>query len=160
MGYETFLIPPEDFSSSLEVASCYCKVKERILLLKRHPMKSQGGTWGVPAGKLEKGEQARAAVIREVWEEVGLRIDDEYLQDVGELYIRLPQMDYVFHLFHYSYTERPSIDLGLEEHEEARWVTIEEARRLPLIAGGKEALHFYETWMLERIHFFGVDREK
>lgn len=147
MNYETFVVPPSDFIPQVEAAGCYCQVHDKILLLKRHPERPQGGTWGVPGGKIEGGEEARAAVIREVYEEVGLRINDAELLEMGKLYIRLPHLNYVFHQFCTKFLTVPHIDLNLSEHLEAKWVTIKEAQELPLISGGREALQIYEGWI-------------
>ena len=138
-----FAEPPENFKASIEVSSCYCEFEDQILLVKRHPNKSQGNTWGVPAGKLEKGENPLAAVIREVHEEVGLNVDTPNLRSIGCLYARLPHVDYIYHMFCHKFSEKPLINLALDEHLESRWVSIEEARQLPLIAGGHEALDYY-----------------
>jgi 8-oxo-dGTP pyrophosphatase MutT (NUDIX family) len=143
----TFLKPPEDFAPIAEAAGCYCEYEDKLLFLKRHPDKSQGNTWGIPGGKLEKGESARDAVIREIWEEVGLDISGEDLQEVGKLYMRLSHCDYVFHMFRKRFTFCPSLILALEEHHEAQWVTFEEALKLPLITGGRDALSFYQMFI-------------
>jgi 8-oxo-dGTP diphosphatase len=45
----------------------------RVLLLK-HPFRP-GGSWGLPGGFLQAGEQFDAAVRRELREEVGLELD-------------------------------------------------------------------------------------
>ena len=135
--------PPSDFHPTVEAAGCYCTYNDKILLLKRNPTRPQGGKWGVPGGKLEKGEDPRSAVIREIYEEVGLDIDDDELKEIGKLYVRLPNLDYVFHMFYKSFQSHPQIKLGLEEHEEAVWVNLDEAYKLPLIAGGVEALEYY-----------------
>lgn len=145
MIYSIFKEPPPDFHPTVEVASCYCEYENKILLLKRHPNKSQGNTWGVPAGKLERGETPRMAVIREIQEEVGLHIDDEDLRELGRHYVRLPHVDYVYHMFCKRFVIQPSIILGLDEHLEAQWVTVAEASLLPLIAGGKEVLNYYSN---------------
>lgn len=143
MNYSIFTHPPKDFNPTVEAAGCYCEFEDKILLLKRHPDRPQGNTWGVPGGKLEKGEDPRAAVIREIREEVGLDIADDGLVEIGRLYVRLPYVDYVFHLFRKRFLARPDIVLELKEHLEAKWVTISEALQLPLISGGKEALEYY-----------------
>jgi 8-oxo-dGTP pyrophosphatase MutT (NUDIX family) len=115
-------------------------------MLLRHPEKLAGNTWGVPAGKLEKDENPTAAVIREIWEEVGIDISGEGLAFLRTLYCRVPdypQPDFIYHQFHKSFDTLTTLNLALEENTEARWVTIEEALELPLITGGKEALYFY-----------------
>ncbi len=145
-----FTEPPADFSPKVEAAGCYCEFEDKILLLKRLPTKPQGNTWCVPGGKLEKTEDARAAVIREVFEEVGLQIDDAELEKLGTLHIRQPEYDYVFHIFRKKFTDYPSINLGLGEHLDAKWVTIPQALELPLIAAGEEALGYYQMWLSKK----------
>lgn len=134
--------PPEGFHPNLYVSGCYCEYQGKVLFLKRHPERPQGGTWGVPAGKMEKNETARMTVVREVLEEVGFDIDDEGLKDLGALYCRLPHVDYIFHMFYKSFPRQPEVKLALNEHLEALWVTPEEALKLPLIVGGVEALNY------------------
>ena len=45
----------------------------RLLLIKRANPPAQG-SWSLPGGRLEPGEQAREGVIREVLEETGLKV--------------------------------------------------------------------------------------
>lgn len=146
MKYIAFSKAPEGFLSKLEVAGCYCKSDNRVLLVKRHPEKSQGNTWGVPGGKLEKGETPREAVIREIKEEVGLDIDDESLMAIGTFYCRLPSVDYTYHIFYKSFKTLPKVQLELTEHVDAKWVTHEESSRLHLISGGQEVLEYCEKF--------------
>lgn len=146
MNYQVFFEPPADFLPCVEVAGCYLECKGKVLFLKRHSLKPQGGTWGVPAGKIEKGETTKEALIREVYEEVGIEIHCDGIQQMGQLFMRLSSMDYVFHLFVASMTQFPSLTLALDEHEEWQWVTVEEALQLPLIKGGEEALNFYQRF--------------
>lgn len=146
MNYQVFFEPPADFLPCVEVAGCYLECEEKVLFLKRHPLRPQGGTWGVPAGKLEKGETAKEALIREVYEEIGIEIRKSGIQQMGRLFIRLPSMDYVFHLFLASLAQFPFLTLALDEHEEWQWVTVEEALQLPLIKGGEEALNYYQSF--------------
>jgi 8-oxo-dGTP diphosphatase len=142
--------PPADFHPTLEVAGCYCEFEDKILFLKRSPHKKYGTSWGIPGGKLEAGETPVNAVIREVFEEVGFTVQASDLTDVGTLYIRHPDVDYIFHRFRTRFTTIPLMDLSLEEHIEARWVTFEEAMELPLISGGKEALVSYQEFRAEK----------
>jgi 8-oxo-dGTP diphosphatase len=135
--------PIKDFVAQVEASGCYCEFEDKILILQRSALVPQGGTWGIPSGKHEKGEDARSAVIRELWEETQLSVE-EGLQYLGKLYVRRPQIDYIFHVFRKRFERKPSIELRFEENVEARWLSYEEALELPLIAGGKEALHFYK----------------
>lgn len=147
MDYEIFEEEPDDFISYVEVAGCYCFCDDKLLLLKRHSKKPYGKTWGLPAGKVDQGESPEMGVVREVFEETGIRIDVSELQDIGKFYLRLPHMDYIFHRFFKQFTEFPTVTLELTEHIEYRWVTIDEAMNLPLILGGKEALSFFNQWL-------------
>ncbi|HRD55601.1 MAG TPA: NUDIX hydrolase [Parachlamydiaceae bacterium] len=139
--------PIEPFTPEMEAAGCCCLFEDKILLLKRHSDKPYGGTWGVPGGKMEKNEAIRACAIREVLEEAGLDIDDETLTFMGTLYCRINQNDqpfsYTFHLFQKKFHTLPKLDIGLDEHVEAKWVTFDEASKLPLIIGGKEVLDYW-----------------
>ena len=149
MEYLIFKEKPHDFNPTISVSGCYCEWGDKILLLKRHPNKPQGGTWGVPAGKAEKGESPRMTVIREVQEEIGLDIDSSDLIHFGSLYCRFPHFDFTYEMFRKKYQKQPDIKLALDEHLEMKWVTIAEALQLPLIIGGEEALEVYQQHIQE-----------
>jgi len=147
MKYQIFTTPPQDFNMAAEAAGCFCEYEDKLLYLKRHPDSPQGNTWALPAGKLEKGEVPREAVVREVKEETGLDIDDDKLESIGKLYVRLPHVDYIFHMFHKRFDTLPTLTLGLEESLEAKWVTCSEVLLLPLIAGGYEVLNHFMMYI-------------
>ncbi len=130
---------PSDFTIQKEAAGCYFWCQNRILLLKRHDSKPQGGTWGVPAGKLEEGETPLECVIREMQEELGIDVGVDLI-DLGSLYVKLGELSYVFHMFLKPLGSFPEIKLSLEENVEARWTLLDEALSLPLIKAGKEQL--------------------
>lgn len=142
MLYTVFRNPPADFNPTLIAAGCYCEWEGKILLLKRNLNKSLGNTWGVPAGKLEKGESPRSAVVREVFEEIGINFKEEELEEMSPVYVRRTSADVVLHRFWKRFSSRPVITLNLEEHSEVQWLTIPEALALPNITGGVKALDF------------------
>lgn len=146
MAY-VFFEPPPGFLSQVSVAGCYCEFEDKILLLKRTPHKHQGDTWGIPGGKLDEGETPRSAAIREVFEEVGISLKEDDLEEIDTMYIRGPLNDYIFYRFRVRLLVLPLIDLNLEEHVVASWITLEEALKLPLIYGGTEALLSYQKFM-------------
>lgn len=48
----------------------------QVLIARRKPEKSLGGYWEFPGGKLEAGEDAEAALIRELKEEMGMTLNN------------------------------------------------------------------------------------
>ena len=145
LQYSLLTEPPVDFKAKFEAVGCFCRVKNKFLLLKRNPNKSDGNTWGVPAGKIEEGESHREAIIRETYEETGLNIkDDSTLHYIGTHYIRFPNNDYLFHMFQVNFLEEHDIKLSLNEHHNYEWVTFSHALKLPLMGGAIELLMHYK----------------
>jgi 8-oxo-dGTP diphosphatase len=72
----------------------------RVLLTKRKAGTHLEGAWEFPGGKVEPGEDPRAALARELKEEVGLEVK------VGEI------VDVTFH--HYEQTRKPVLLLFFE----------------------------------------------
>jgi len=146
---EVFLTPPQDFEPRMHVASCYCSFQDKLLLVKRHPKKPQGETWGVPAGKIEEGEDPKSAAVRETLEEVGLEIKNPV--EIAILYVRWHHhLDFIFHMFYEEFLKLPKLNISKEEHTEARWVTEEQALKLPLIVGGFTALNYFLKFRNDR----------
>lgn len=136
---------PAGFEVQVEVAGCFCLFEKKLLLLKRHESRPQGGTWNIPAGKMEKGEGPYETVLREVYEEAGIELGP-VVRPVGTLYIAIPNCNYAFHMFYQKFDSEPTIRLDESEQVKARWLTLDDALHLSLIAGGKEALAFFRTW--------------
>lgn len=132
---------PEDFQPNVEVAACYISVGEHFLFLKHLPHKANGNAWGVPGGKMEKGESPYQCVIREVREETGMDVSGQPAEYFGEVYVRAPRGDFVYHIFALCLSEYPSeVIISSTEHEEYRWMTLKEALNLRLIPGEDECL--------------------
>jgi 8-oxo-dGTP diphosphatase len=144
--FKVSLEPPFDFSPSMEAAGCFFQCKEKILLVKRQMQKPQGGKWCLPGGKLEKNETPLIAILREIKEELGIPPPVELPKKMTTFYIELPPLEYLFHIFLLPLSSFPSITLNLEENSEAKWLTISEALKLPLISAGKEALLYYKNF--------------
>ena len=54
--------------------------ERRLLLQKRPAHKHHGGLWEFPGGKVEDGETPRAALVREIAEELGIAIEADALE--------------------------------------------------------------------------------
>lgn len=144
---------PENFDHSIECAGGYFTYKGKLLLLKRHPKKLFGDCWGVPGGKLEKGESPEDGMIREAYEEVGLAVDKNLIEYISTMYIESEPRTHelIYHMFYYPLDELPVLKIHLEEHLEAIWVTPRQGLVLPLVeAGGIEALHIYQEFLEQK----------
>jgi 8-oxo-dGTP diphosphatase len=142
MNKLVFLEPPENFSPKVEVAACFITVKGNVLFMKRQPHRSEGEKWGIPGGKLERGENALQAVVREIQEETGLKLSS--LKHHSTVYIRYPEVDFIYHMFGDEMEEYPAVVFDAEEHSEYQWMTLDEALKLPLIRGEDECIFLYK----------------
>ena len=68
------------------VAGVLVDASGRILIAQRPPGKHLAGMWEFPGGKLEPGESAEAALVRELDEELGIAVD----RAAFEALIRVP----------------------------------------------------------------------
>lgn len=139
---EVFEKRPSDFNVSLEVSAVYVNVEGRCLLLKNGPRKQEASFFGVPAGKLDANETPLAGARRELAEETGIQAEGADFDPLGQLFIRKPGMDYIYHVFQLKLEARPEVILS-EEHQSHIWATFGEGIALPLMEGGQEALQYY-----------------
>lgn len=141
---------PAVFNPRIEVAACYIEIDKKLLLLKRAQGKSEGGSWGVPAGKLEVNETPGQCACRELFEETGISLTKPMqIHSLGALYMQKPLFDYVYHLFRVVLEKVPNVSLS-DEHEQFLWATMQDIQKIQLMAGAKEALQKYR----ERLNLF------
>ena len=55
----------------------------RVLLARRHQVDYADGLWGLPGGHAARDETWRAAAVRELLEEVGVRVEPAELKPLG-----------------------------------------------------------------------------
>ena len=146
---EVYETKPEGFTPLVEVSGCYLEAEGRLLLLKRSQACSQGGKWGVPAGKIEQGETPEEGAKRELFEETGIVVPcGSKFQYVHTLYVRQPHVEFSFHVFKVDVDSTLHVHLN-DEHEGFIWATDEEINEMPLVAGAREALEVYRTKNLQ-----------
>lgn len=149
--YSVYLLPPSDFKPKFQAVGCFCDYQGQILLLKRNPDVVEGNTWGIPGGKIDKGESPRTATIRETFEETGLNVNSETdLKEMRKHYIRLAHVDFVFHMYRIRAAEPYEIQLAPKEHQEYQWLTVPQILELPLITGEIESFLYYAEERVSR----------
>lgn len=137
----------ENFQLKTEVSSCFIEWNGKLLVLKRAHKEDQSATWGIPGGKLEKGEEAIQALVREIFEETQLPLKENDFIFKAKRFVRIPGWDYILYIFHTNLDQEiePKVTLDPAEHDEYLWVTKEEFKSLNLLKGQDEAFDIVYT---------------
>jgi ADP-ribose pyrophosphatase YjhB (NUDIX family) len=115
----------------------------RLLIIRRGRPPGEG-LWSLPGGRVEKDESDAQAVVRELSEETGLRVEPGRL--IGS--VERPGPDGVTYDIHdYAATVTGGELCAGDDAAEARWITPAVLRRLPTTDGLLEAL---TTWRVLR----------
>ena len=113
----------------------------QVLLTKRRAdRRDWAGLWGVPAGRLEEGEEVEQALVRELAEEAGLQaLQFEFLETV---YAEEPASGrrYVHNLYLVNRWEGEAENRSPDEHETIAWVGAAEVASLPMPSRLREIL--------------------
>lgn len=103
------------------IAACFILNEAgELLLLRRHPDDLGGDQWGAPSGRIESGENARVAALREVYEETGLRLDE--MTELGIHEITMPHGTVQMTSFKAYVPKQVEVILDLEEHHAHTWI--------------------------------------
>ena len=101
--------------------------KGNLLLTKRAPEKSFGGTWENTGGAVRAGEDSLQAIVREVFEETGIRAEEDEFALLDSTTRRR------LHFDHYCLKrELPIEDVVLQPGEtvDAKWFSFDEVHTL------------------------------
>jgi 8-oxo-dGTP diphosphatase len=128
-----FTKEPNNFNPRFSVVGCFCEHNSKIILLHRHAGKLQGLKWGVPAGKIEGNETPEDAVLRELQEETGILLKKDKIKYFGKVYVRYPEYDFIYHIFHAELHEKAEVKIRASEHLGFTWITPKEALYLQLV---------------------------
>lgn len=120
---------------------------EALLLRRRGTLEGQ---WCQVAGKLEPGERAWEAALREVREETGLAIARLYSADYCEQFYE-PERDAISIIpVFVGFVEHDAAVTLNEEHSEFRWVSFDEAANMVAFPSQRAALEFVKREFVER----------
>lgn len=111
----------------MRVVAGLIRYGERWLVAQRGPGQRMAGFWEFPGGKIQPGESAFEALVREMEEELGLLIQPQkiigefpYHYDFGEIIL----------VGVLAQTEQKQVQLRV--HQAARWCELEEIAHLNL----------------------------
>lgn len=113
---------PNDFNPKIEVVGCFLEHEGEFLILQRQDHKPQGGTWGLPSGKVEKDESLLNAIIRETKEETGFDLIDKEVNYFKKFIVRYDDYDFIYHIFYLKIDSKPEVILEENGHKGFKWV--------------------------------------
>lgn len=104
-----------------------------FLIIKRTDSKSyMPSKWDIPGGSMEVGERIEDTAVREVFEETGLHVVPQEILYTYVNPVELPVRQTLQIIMRADYAGG-EVKTNPKEHDAWKWVTIEEARKLPLI---------------------------
>lgn len=98
---------------------------DSLLMVRRAAGVAKGGFWCFPGGHVEAGETPRMAVVRELWEELGIRVDP--LRRLGA--VRVHDSRHVLAVWQVT-CAGCAVQPAAAEIADWRWVPIAELRSL------------------------------
>ncbi len=110
----------------------------QILLAKRPVGKHQGGKWEFPGGKVEKGEMATHALVRELLEELGIKAAPARLTPFVQVHHRYPDKSVFLDVW--ELRDFTGIPQG-REGQDIGWFTLNELATLPFPAANLPILN-------------------
>jgi dATP pyrophosphohydrolase len=129
-----------------DMTSCYIVrpdetgVDYEFLQLRRRTGDFMGGTWQPVAGRIEAGETAVQAALREVREEAGLIPVEFYSLDTVDIFY-VPSADAVWHCIQFcAIVDRDHPVVLNEEHDAFRWVSASETEEKFMWPGDHRAI--------------------
>ena len=126
-----------------EVVAALVWQGDRFLICQRPAHKARGLLWEFVGGKVEPGETAQQALIRECREELDITVDvGEVFMDVVHAY---PDLTVHLTLFHATIAEGTP---RLLEHNDLKWITPQETGDYPFCPADVEILKkIWETYL-------------
>ncbi|MFZ3229130.1 MAG: (deoxy)nucleoside triphosphate pyrophosphohydrolase [Pseudobdellovibrio sp.] len=119
-------------SNAIEVVALALQRKSdlRFLIARRGPGQIGSGHWEFPGGKVEKNEDQKSALGREILEELNFKLDLGKLIFVSDHYYQYPGR--LIHLFLWRLAVEQTPDFTLTDHDQIAWSLPEEMSQYPL----------------------------
>ena len=126
----------------------------KFMICQRAPHKARGLLWEFVGGKVEAGESRKEALVRECREELAVTVgvDDIFMEVVHEY----PDITVHLTLFNARIAEGEPQKI---EHNEIRWVTLQEIPQYKFCPADKEILERIQQDQGEHLPSCGRDRQ-
>ena len=125
--------------ATLEVVAAVVFDRGKLLCCQRPEGKAHAGKWEFPGGKLEKGETAAQALIRELAEELNYQVNP--LDEMYRLAVHpTPERELVLH-FVRAYPVSGSQPESCE-NQQFRWITTAELDQVDFLSTDQEFVDF------------------
>ncbi len=115
----------------MKIVGCFLEYEGKFVILLRHNHKPNGGTWGLPAGKVESGEESQAAMLRELREETGYVATTSELVHIGDFTFGEKNNMYTFVAYKVSLSKPYKMVTEDVAHADYKWVTGPECFAIP-----------------------------
>lgn len=103
----------------------------KYFICRRGPAESGAGHWEFPGGKIDPGETEKQALIREIREELSVKVQESELVFISD---HLHQYETKkIHIYLYQCNVE-SLDYRLIDHDMADWAFVENLAQYPLAA--------------------------
>jgi 8-oxo-dGTP diphosphatase len=112
----------------LVAAAALVRSDGRLLLAQRPAGKPMAGLWEFPGGKVETGESPEGALVRELGEELGLRVDEHDLQPFAFASHQYETFRLLMPLF---MARRWAGEVEAREGQQLAWVSANDIGRYP-----------------------------
>jgi dATP pyrophosphohydrolase len=134
------------------IAAYICKIedKQAKYLLIRRCGKHLNGNWQMVSGRLEKGEKAWQAALREIKEETGLIPEKLYATDkVACFYEHQQNFINLVPVFFAIVPANAEVRLSPTEHDAFKWLTLNEAIEHFSFINQKENIKFIDEYFVK-----------
>lgn len=125
--------------TAFRAAGCFCFSGELLLLIRRQRGKPFGLDWGIPTGKIEPGETPAACMLRELDEEVGIRVAADRLRPLARYLVDDRGTVFEYLSFALELAPPPPLVLNRDEVRAAAWVPADRVRKRRVVP------YFYNT---------------
>lgn len=111
--------------------------QERILITERPEGKFMEGYWEFPGGKIEENETPEEALQRELYEEIGIEVDQKDLEPFYFISSPYPEYHALLPIFHVR--QWKGTPMG-KEGQRLAWVSIEKMGSIKFLPANKPIL--------------------